>query len=120
VPAADPADPVDASDPIDVDDPAGVDDPSRPVAPADPVLARRRRIARWAETGQRLGYLLFGVAVVLFVVAVVTDLPGALVTAVVAALGLGSVVLAPAIVVGYGVRAADREDRERRAGRGAP
>jgi hypothetical protein len=42
------------------------------------------------------------------------------VTAVVAALGLGSAVLAPAIVVGYGVRAADREDRERHAGRGAP
>jgi len=53
--------------------------------------------------------------VVLFVVAMATGLPGALVGGVVAALVLGSVVLAPAIVVGYGVRAADREDRERSA-----
>lgn len=94
---------------------------TRPRDPADdraddPVLARRRRLARWAETGQRLGYLLYGVAIVLFVVAVATDLPGALVTAVIAALALGSVVLAPAIVVSYGVRAADREDREQHAG----
>jgi len=81
----------------------------------DPVLVRRRRIGRWAETGQRLGYLLLGLAVVLFVVAMATGLPGALVGGVVAALVLGSVVLAPAIVVGYGVRAADREDRERSA-----
>lgn len=82
--------------------------------PDDPVLTRRRRIARWAELGQRVGYGLFGTAVVLFVVATLTDLPGGLVAAVVACLALGSVVLAPAIVVGYGVRAADREDREQR------
>jgi hypothetical protein len=81
----------------------------------DPVLVRRRRIARWAELGQRIGYALFGFAVTLFVVATLTDLPGALVTSVVACLVAGSVVLAPAIVVGYGVRAADREDREQRA-----
>jgi hypothetical protein len=79
----------------------------------DPVLVRRRRIARWAELGQRVGYLLFGLAIVLFVAAMVTDLPAGLVTGVVVALVLGSLVLAPAIVVGYGVRAADREDRER-------
>jgi hypothetical protein len=81
--------------------------------PDDPVLVRRRQIQRWAELGQRVGYLLFGVAVVLFVAAMLTGLPGALVTGVVVALVLGSVVLAPAIVVGYGVKAADREDRER-------
>jgi len=87
-------------------DPLG--DPS-----TDPVLVRRRQLARWAELGQRLGYLLFGVAIVLFVVATITELPGAIVAAIIASMTLGSVVLAPSIVVGYGVRAADREDRER-------
>lgn len=82
--------------------------------PDDPVLVRRRQIARWAELGQRIGYLLFGLAIVLFVAAMLSDLPGALVTGVVAALVVGSLVLAPAIVAGYGVRAADREDREDR------
>jgi hypothetical protein len=81
--------------------------------PVDPVLARRRRIARWAELGQRVGYALFGTALALFVVAVLTDLPPLLVSTIVVCLAVGSVVLAPAIVAGYGVRAADREDRER-------
>ncbi|MGH9213376.1 MAG: hypothetical protein ACRD2C_22300 [Acidimicrobiales bacterium] len=77
-------------------------------------MARRRRIGRWAVTGQRVGYLLYGVAIVLFVVAMVTDLPRALVNGIIAAMVLGSLVLAPSIVVGYGVRAADREDNENR------
>ena len=38
---------------------------------------------------------------------------GPLVVAIVTALIVGSVVLAPAIVFGYAVRAAEREDRER-------
>jgi hypothetical protein len=90
-------------------------DPSPAAAPADPVLIRRRRFARGAELGQRIGYLLFGMAIVLFVAAAITDLPPAMVTAIVACLALGSLVLAPSIVIGYGVRAADREDRERAA-----
>lgn len=89
-----------------------------PDGAGDPVLATRRRIARWAELGQRLGYLLFGVAIVLFFVALFTDLPRALVTAIVVAMVVGSLVLAPAIVASYGVRAADREDRERASGIG--
>jgi hypothetical protein len=35
------------------------------------------------------------------------------VTAILVALGVGSALLAPAIVLGYAVKAADREDRER-------
>jgi hypothetical protein len=38
---------------------------------------------------------------------------GALVTAIVASLLVGSIVLAPSIVFGYAVKAAEREDRER-------
>jgi hypothetical protein len=79
----------------------------------DPVVARRRRLARLADRGQRAGYLLFGVAIVLFVVGFVAGFSAGVVTAVVATLVVGSLVLAPAIVVGYAVRAADREDRER-------
>jgi hypothetical protein len=89
--------------------------PAGTAATTDPVLVRRRQIARWADLGQRVGYLLFGVAIVLFVVAATTDLPSAIVTSIIVTMVLGSLVLAPAIVVGYGVRAADREDRERAA-----
>lgn len=82
-------------------------------AVTDPVLARRRRLAGAAELAQRTGYGLFGLAVALFLVGFAVGLTGALVSAIVAALVLGSVLLAPAIVVGYAVKAADREDRER-------
>jgi hypothetical protein len=87
------------------------------VSEPDPVLVRRRRIARWAEAGQRGGYLLFGAAVVLFIVGFATGFPGWLGATVIGLLLAGSAVLAPAIVFGYAVRAADREDRERGAGR---
>jgi hypothetical protein len=77
----------------------------------DPVLARRERIRRWCALGQRVGYGCFGLAVVLFVVGFVAQFPSWIVTTIVAAMVLGSVVLLPAIVFGYGVKAADAEDR---------
>jgi uncharacterized membrane protein YccC len=76
------------------------------------VLARRRRIAGLVRTGQRLGYGLFLVAIVLFAVGMAAGFTSATTTAIVACLLLGSVVLAPAIVFGYAVRAAERDDRE--------
>ena len=79
----------------------------------DPVRERRARIARLVEVGQRVGYSLFGIAIVGFVVGFIVGFDGAFVTVVVACLLVGSVVLAPAIVFGYAVKAAEREDRER-------
>lgn len=79
----------------------------------DPVRATRARMARLAEVGQRIGYLCFAVAVVAFVVGFATDFAGPSVTVVVAGLVVGSILLAPAIVLGYAVKAAEREDRER-------
>lgn len=74
-------------------------------------------MARGAELAQRAGYALFALAVVLFLVGFAVGLTGGFVTAILVALGVGSVLLAPAIVVGYAVKAADREDHERGIGR---
>lgn len=82
-------------------------------AAADPVLVRRRQMARGALMAQRVGYALFGVAVVLFFVGFAVGLNGGLVAGILVAMGVGSVLLAPAIVIGYAVKAADRDDRER-------
>jgi hypothetical protein len=79
---------------------------------ADAVLDRRRRIARLVAVGQRLGYGLFGIAVALFLGGLAIGFGDGVSTGIVAALVAGSVVLAPAIVFGYAVRAAEREDRE--------
>ena len=51
-------------------------------------------------------------AVVAFAASVVTGLTDAVVVVVIGALAVGSLVLAPAIVLGYAVRAAERDDRE--------
>lgn len=75
------------------------------------MLARRVRIGRFVALGQRVGYSLWLVAIVVFVVGAGTEFRPAMVTVVIGCLALGSAVLAPSIVISYGVRAADREDR---------
>jgi hypothetical protein len=84
----------------------------RPDPAGDPILEKRARIARWVDLGQRVGYGLFGLAVVAFLVGFVVGLEPWVVTLIVTCIVVGSIVLAPAIVFGYAVRAADRADRD--------
>jgi len=83
-----------------------------PEPDGDPVLARRARIGRLVVMGQRIGYSLWLIAIVVFVVGAATTFRPAMVTVVIGCLAAGSAVLAPSIVISYGVRAADREDRK--------
>jgi sugar phosphate permease len=78
----------------------------------DPVLAKRRQVAKLAQLGNRVGYACFGLAIVVFVVGFVTTFSSAIATTTIALLIVGSIVLAPSIVAGYAVKAADREDRD--------
>ncbi len=82
-----------------------------PDASTDPVLAKRARIARLVSIGQRLGYSLFGLSMVLFFYGLIADYTEGLATAIVTCLLVGSAVLAPAIVFGYAVKAAEREEQ---------
>lgn len=82
-------------------------------APRDPTLAKRARIAHLVELGQRVGYSLFGIAIVAFVLGFAAGFDGVVRTVIVASLVAGSIILAPAIVFGYGVKAAERDDRAR-------
>jgi hypothetical protein len=84
---------------------------SRPVPEDDPVLVRRAQIGKLVATGQRIGYSLWLAAVVVFVVGALIGFHPAMVTVVIGCLAAGSALLAPSIVISYGVRAADREDR---------
>ena len=79
----------------------------------DPVRARRAKVASGVQLAKRIGYVLFLAAIVLFFVGLVVDLSSGLATAIVACLVAGSVVLLPAIILGYAVRTAEREDRAR-------
>jgi membrane-bound ClpP family serine protease len=81
-------------------------------AVSDPVLERRIRIAKLVKAGKRVGYSLFLLAMILFFIGVAASFSSALTNLIVAALVIGSLVLAPAIVMGYAVRSAHREDHE--------
>ena len=78
----------------------------------DPVRVRRAQIARAANAAQRIGYALFAIAVVVFFIGFFAGFTGGLVTTIVVVMVVGSILLAPAIVTGYAVKAAEREDRE--------
>ena len=78
----------------------------------DPVRQRRARIDRLSRMGQRVGYACIAMAIVAFFVGFATDYSDTLVVVIVAALVAGSVTLLPAIILGYAVKAAEREDRE--------
>jgi hypothetical protein len=76
----------------------------KPPEPSDdPVLERRARLGRMAAGGQRVGYALLVIALVAFFAGALTGFPSASIVIVVGAL--------PAIILGYAVRAAEKEDR---------
>lgn len=83
----------------------------------DPVLVRRRQLARLVQLGQRVGYLALTVAIVLFVVGFAVGFTDALTAAVLVALLAACVVLPPAIVFGYGIKAAERQEADQRRAR---
>ena len=66
--------------------------------------------------GQKIGYSLWLVAIVVFVVGAITIFRPAIVTVVMGCLAAGSALLAPSIVISYGVRAADRDERRGSSG----
>lgn len=79
----------------------------------DPILEQRERVRRIANTAKRVGYLLFLASMVLFFVALATDLPALVLGAATATLIGGCIVLAPAILLGYAVKGAERDEIER-------
>lgn len=83
-------------------------------APADddPVLVRRAKVARWTLLANRVGYLFLALAMTLFVLAFLFGFTAAMATAIIATLVVSFALLAPSIVLGYGIKAADRADAE--------
>ncbi|MEZ5170463.1 MAG: hypothetical protein R3A49_06920 [Acidimicrobiia bacterium] len=88
-----------------------MNDGDRATPESDPILARRAQLARWVSIGQRVGYLALVVSIVVFVIAFALDFPGWAVTTVIVSLLTAIVVLPVPIVMGYGLKAAERADR---------
>ena len=79
----------------------------------DPVRARRQQIAKYTLLANRIGYLFYALAIATFIIGFAISFNGAVSAIVIGSLIIGSILLAPAIVLGYAVKAAEREDRER-------
>ena len=79
----------------------------------DPVRARRAQVAKYTLLANRIGYLLFAVAIATFVIGFAISFNATVATIVIVCLVVGSLLLAPSIVLGYAVKAAERDDRER-------
>jgi len=79
----------------------------------DPVRARRAKVARWTLLANRVGYLFVALAIAVFLIGFAIGFSSTVATIVVIALLVGFALLAPSIVLGYAVKAAEREDRER-------
>ncbi|MBM3659076.1 MAG: hypothetical protein FJW95_06175 [Actinobacteria bacterium] len=82
-----------------------------PLPDDDPVMVRRRRIAALVKVGKRVGYTALLVSIVVFFVGLATEFPTWTVDVIVIGLIVSIVVLPAPIVFGYGIRAAEREER---------
>jgi hypothetical protein len=78
----------------------------------DPILVSRDRYQRLAALGLRIGYLLLGLAVVAFLIGAVSGFASAAVTVTIVGLVGACVILPPAIIADYAVKAAERDDRQ--------
>ncbi len=85
--------------------------------PIDSVLVRRAQITKLVGMGKRIGYGLYLVAIVGFVLAFVQGQSDTWVAIVIVSMLVGSVFLLPAIIFGYGVKAAEREERRAESAR---
>ncbi len=79
---------------------------------ADPVQRRRESIRRLVTLGKRIGYLALLIAVIAFVIGAATSFPAWTVTLATIGLVVTCIALPGAIVFGYGIRAAEREERD--------
>ncbi len=79
----------------------------------DPIRARRAQVAKWSLLANRIGYLFVALAMALFFIAFAIGFSSTMATLVIVSFVIGCVLLAPSIIVGYAVKAAERDDRER-------
>ncbi|NBO56314.1 MAG: hypothetical protein EBU84_17360 [Actinobacteria bacterium] len=76
----------------------------------DSVRERRQQIAKYALIANRVGYLLYAIAMAVFVMAFAFGFTQPMVTVITACMVVGSILLAPSIVLTHAVRATENEE----------
>ncbi|WP_419838133.1 hypothetical protein [Candidatus Poriferisodalis sp.] len=79
--------------------------------PIDDVVARRARLKRITSLGQRTGYGLYAGSLICGAIGIRWGYTPLLTTLIAVALVVGSMLLAPTIIMSHGIKAAEREER---------
>ena len=76
-------------------------------------MERRQQVAKYALIANRIGYLLYAIAMSVFVMAFAFGFTQPLVTVITVTMIVGSILLAPSIVLTHAVRATNNEESGR-------
>ena len=79
---------------------------------ANSLLIRRQQASLIANTGRKIGYSIFFLSLIIFAIGLTVEFNNLVARTLTILLILGSIVLAPSILLHYAVRGAEREEKE--------
>ena len=78
---------------------------------ANSLLIRRQQASLIANTGRKIGYSIFFLSLIIFAIGLTVEFNNLVARTLTVLLILGSIVLAPSILLHYAVRGAEREEK---------
>tara|TARA_B110000438_G_C15294263_1_gene428246 strand:- start:179 stop:454 length:276 start_codon:yes stop_codon:yes gene_type:complete len=78
------------------------------------LIQKRNRASQLSKVGRKIGYTLFFLSIVILAFGLAIDFNDRIATTLIVLLISGSVVLAPATLLHYAVRGAEREEKEKK------
>ena len=79
---------------------------------SDSLAMRRKQASLIANTGRKIGYSIFFLALTIFTIGFTVEVNNLVAKTLTVLLIVGSIVLAPSILLHYAVRGAEREEKE--------
>ena len=76
------------------------------------LMLRRQQASLIANTGRKIGYSIFFLSLIIFAIGLTVEFNNLVARTLTVLLILGSIVLAPSILLHYAVRGAEREEKE--------
>ena len=76
------------------------------------LMLRRQQASLIANTGRKIGYSIFFLSLIIFAIGLTIEFNNLVARTLTVLLIMGSIVLAPSILLHYAVRGAEREERE--------
>ena len=79
---------------------------------ANSLLIRHQQASLIANTGRKIGYSIFFLSLIIFAIGLTVEFNNLVARTLTVLLIMGSIVLAPSILLHYAVRGAEREEKE--------